>query len=67
MNYKNGDKISIDLATFFSAYDDVVGEYYQDENGNVEIYIPKSEFHTEFYIKLPKDTKIKKTIDKQTK
>lgn len=57
MNYKNGDKISMNLATFFSAYDDVTGEYYQDENGNVEIYIPENEFHTEFYMKLPKDTK----------
>jgi hypothetical protein len=29
-------------------------EKYVDENGNVEIYIPENEYHTGFYLKVPK-------------
>ena len=71
MSYKNGDKISINLANLFSAYKDVDGEYYQDENGNVEIHIPETENYTDFYVKLPKmyigvDLSLKE-VDKLTK
>jgi hypothetical protein len=33
-------------------------EEYTDNDGNVEIYIPENEYHTGFYIKVPKNTKI---------
>ena len=49
----NGDKISINLATFFSVYEDVEGEVFQDEEGNIEIYIPENTYYTSFYIKIP--------------
>jgi hypothetical protein len=29
-------------------------EEYTDGQGNVEIYIPENEYHTDFYIKVPK-------------
>ena len=71
MEYKNGDKISMNLANFFSTYEFVDGEYYQDENGNVEIYIPETENYTGFYIKLPKMyigiNLSPKRVDKKTK
>lgn len=31
-------------------------EIFKDENGNVEIYIPENEYHTGFYIKIPKNS-----------
>lgn len=59
--YKNGDKVSIDLSNFFTAFDIVEGEFYQDDEGNAEIYIPETKYYTSFYVKLPK---IQKGIDK---
>lgn len=59
--YKNGDKVSINLANFFSAFEFVEGEFYQDDDGNVEIYIPEAKQYTSFYVKLPK---FQKGIDK---
>lgn len=58
MNYKfqNGDIIQCDLREiFFSAI--VSGQYFEDDKGNVEIYIPENKYHTDFYIKVPKNQK----------
>ena len=54
MNYKfkNGDIIPIDLKTIFPN-STVSGQYFEDDKGNVEIYIPENEYHTSFYVKLP--------------
>ena len=31
-------------------------EEYTDTQGNVEIYIPENEYHTGFYLKIPKNS-----------
>ena len=33
----------------------VCGEYFEDDDGNIEIYIPEGVCHTGFYIKIPKN------------
>lgn len=58
--HKNGDIISVDLRAVFQNAT-VYGQYFVDENGNAEIYVPASENCTSFNIKLPN------TLDKQTK
>ena len=59
-NFKNGDIIQLDLRTIFPN-STVSGQYFEDDNGNVEIYIPEGVYNTSFYAKLPK---IQKGIDK---
>ena len=59
-NYKNGDIVEFDLKRIFPNAI-ISGQYFQDDEGNVEIYISENEYHTDFYIKLPK---IQKGIDK---
>jgi hypothetical protein len=54
-NLKNGDMIQIDLKNIFPN-SIVCGEYFEDDNGNVEIYIPEGICHTSFYIKIPKNS-----------
>ena len=54
-NYKNGDMIQIDLKHIFQN-SIICGEYFEDDNGNVEIYIPEGVCHTSFYIKIPKNS-----------
>ena len=58
MNYKfqNGDIIQCDLRTIFPNAT-VTGQYFEDDEGNVEIYIPENEYHTSFCVKLPKNKK----------
>ena len=46
MKFNNGDKVKILYGTF----KDFVGEYYEDENGNKEIYVPSTSEHTSFNI-----------------
>ena len=53
-NLKNGDMITVDLKTIFPN-SLVCGEYFEDDNGNVEIFIPESVCNTSFYIKIPKN------------
>ena len=57
MEYKNGDILTLDLRTVFPNAT-IAGQYFEDDNGNVEIYIPETGLYTSFYIKLPKNTKI---------
>lgn len=57
MKYKNGDILTFDLRTIFPNAT-IAGQYFEDDNGNVEIYIPETELYTSFYIKVPKNTKI---------
>ena len=52
---KNGDMIQFDLRSAFPNAT-VFGEYFEDENGNIEIYIPEGENHTSFYIKIPQSS-----------
>ena len=52
-NLKNGDMITVDLKTIFPN-SLICGEYFEDDDGNVEIYIPEGVCHTSFYIKIPK-------------
>ena len=52
-NLKNGDMITVDLKTIFPN-SIICGEYFEDDDGNVEIYIPEGVCHTSFYIKIPK-------------
>lgn len=58
--YKNGDMIQVDIKNIFPN-GIVCGEYFEDVDGNVEIYIPEGVCHTSFYIKMPKH---QKSIDK---
>ena len=58
--HKNGDIVSVDLRVIFQNAT-VYGQYFVDENGNAEIYVPESENYTSFNIKLPN------TLDKETK
>lgn len=54
---KNGDKTTVDLVKIFYWYvknHTPKAEYYEDEEGNVELYIPESKEYTEFRIKIPK-------------
>ena len=53
---KNGDIIQVDLKSIFPN-SIVCGEYFEDDNGNMEIYIPEGVCHTSFYIKIPKNHK----------
>lgn len=53
---KNGDMIQVDLKSIFPN-SIVYGEYFEDDNGNMEIYIPEGIYHTSFYIKIPKNYK----------
>ena len=53
--YKNGDMIQFDLKSIFPN-GIVYGEYFEDDYGNVEIYIPESVCNTSFYIKIPKSS-----------
>ena len=46
MKFNNGDKVKILYGTF----KDFVGEYYEDKNGNKEIYVPSTNEHTSFNI-----------------
>ena len=55
-NYKNGDILTFDLRQVFPN-DTIAGQYFEDEEGNVEIYVPETELYTSFYIKVPKNTK----------
>lgn len=55
-NYKNGDIITFDLRTVFPNAI-IAGQYFEDDNGNVEIYVPETNCVTGFYIKLPKNQK----------
>lgn len=57
MKYKNGDILTFDLRTVFPNAT-IAGQYFEDDEGNVEIYIPETELYTSFYIKVPKNTKI---------
>lgn len=57
MKYKNGDILTFDLRTVFPNAT-IAGQYFEDNNGNVEIYIPETELYTSFYIKVPKSEKI---------
>jgi hypothetical protein len=50
--YKNGDKIPIDLKEFFKDNHNVLGVFYEDDDGNVEIYVPETEQYTGFYLKV---------------
>ena len=56
-NYKNGDIITLDLRQVFPNAT-VAGQYFEDEEGNVEIYVSETPYLTSFYIKVPKNTKI---------
>ena len=56
-NYKNGDLITFDLRKVFPNAT-IAGQYFEDEDGNVEIYVPETPCLTSFYIKLPKSEKI---------
>lgn len=58
--FNNGDIIGFDLRDILKS-SIVYGQYFVDENGNAEIYVPASENYTSFNIKLPN------TLDKQTK
>ena len=51
--FKNGDIIQFDLKTVFPN-STISGQYFEDDEGNVEIYIPEGVYNTSFYIKLPK-------------
>ena len=68
---QNGDKITVDLVHIFYWYvknHKPKAEYYEDVDGNIELYIPESKEYTEFRIKIPKDNKkYYLTLDKQTK
>lgn len=57
MSYKfnNGDMIQFDLKNIFPN-SIVCGEYFEDVDGNVEIYVPEGICHTSFYIKIPKNS-----------
>ena len=57
MKYKNGDLIPFDLRKVFPNAT-IAGQYFEDEDGNVEIYVPETPYLTSFYIKLPKSEKI---------
>lgn len=57
MKYKNGDILTFDLRTVFPNAT-IAGQYFEDDEGNAEIYISETELYTGFYIKLPKNTKI---------
>lgn len=51
--FKNGDIIGFDLRTIFPDAT-IYGQYFEDDDGNAEIYIPAMEQYTSFNIKLPK-------------
>jgi hypothetical protein len=53
-NLKNGDMMTVDLKAIFPN-SLVCGEYFEDDDGNIEIYIPEGVCHTGFYIKIPKN------------
>ena len=57
MEYKNGDILKFDLRKVLPNAT-VAGQYFEDDNGNVEIYIPETDYYTSFYIKVPKNMKI---------
>lgn len=57
MEYKNGDILTFDLRKVFPTVM-VAGQYFKDDNDDVEIYIPETDYHTSFYIKVPKNAKI---------
>ena len=54
--YQNGDIIQINLKDIFPN-SIICGEYFEDDDGNVEIYIPEGVCHTSFYIKVEKSPK----------
>ena len=68
---KNGDKVTVDLVQMFYWFvknHRPQAEYYEDEEGNVELYIPEAKEYTAFRINIPKNSKIFDfAIDKQTK
>ena len=68
---KNGDKIPVDLVNLFYwcvKNHKPQAEYYEDEEGNVELYIPETKEYTDFRIKIPKNSEMLKfIIDKRTK